>query len=255
MGTLMRPLLLVLLLCGVCSGQTIDGPDEVQLMHPQKYAISDIPEGCSTLVLYSDVIDNDPQFFKPNHFLFWSKEPGKFELSAIVINWKSQQVYQIRKVIKVIGEPGPDPPNPPDPPDPPDPLAKWQIWFFRESTDGDELTTDHHELLSGLKFRDSLEEKGHLFMGSWDISSESQANWPVKMVEKDCLVDRFGRKTCFPPIPMRSPPKDLAVEVWDKVRGDPMPRVAIAPIDGGVIQDFPLPDDVSGFWKLLESAR
>jgi hypothetical protein len=255
--------------CAVsCPAQSIDGPDEVKLMHPAWFAVSGIPDGASTLALYSDVVQNDPAYIKPNTFLFWSQEPGRFELSVIVINWKDQQAYQIRKVVNVIGDTPPVPPVPPDPPTPPDPPVPpdpplppvprpthWQVWFFRESTEGDDLTLEQHELLSGLKFRDEIEAKGDRFMGSWDVSTEAQALWPTKMIKPPCGVDRFGRQICYPPVPMKVPPEGLTSEVWDRVRGDPMPRVAIAPLDGGAVQDFPLPANVAEFWKLLENSK
>jgi hypothetical protein len=38
---------------------------------------------------------------------------------------------------------------------------------------------------------------------------------------------------------------------WDAIQGDPLPRVAIAPLGGGAVRDFPMPADSVALYKLL----
>ena len=39
---------------------------------------------------------------------------------------------------------------------------------------------------------------------------------------------------------------------WRAVDGDPLPRIALAPLDGGDISDYPLPANKEELWAMLE---
>jgi len=100
--------------------------------------------------------------------------------------------------------------------------------FFRESADMEELSKEQCTIVSSLKLREELKKRGHAFVGSFDRDS----------------IGRSG-------VPDRLKPW------WDAVKGDRMPRVALAPHtrEGGPIIDFPLPQDTAALWKLLEEGK
>lgn len=174
---------------------------------------------------------------------FPAGEPGEYR---VVVDWNYGQNQFVGHVVVVEGDSPdpplpPNPPNPPDPPDPPapNPTAKWQVMFFLESTDVDDLPAGQIELISSLAFRQSLEAAGHRFMGRYDRDS-------VMETRSTC-----NGTTCRPYLAVKS---DLA-PWWGAVKGDPLPRLAIAPIDGGDIRDFPMPADEAALYKLLEAQQ
>ena len=115
----------------------------------------------------------------------------------------------------------PEPPDPPDPPDPPNPDAKWQVMFFSERADALGYPKEQRQMLSSQSFRDELESRGHIFKGSFDDDAQ--------------ILDPL-------------------MKIWfDEIRGDLMPRVAIAPTTGGKVKDYPLPTTIAELWKLLEN--
>jgi len=162
------------------------------------------------------------------NFIWWSaKLPGRY-LVAIVVARGGELLYA--EHVLIVGtapDPDPDPPDP-DPPDPdPDPDAKWQVMFFQESDDLDNYTQGQRTMLAGRKFREELEAKGHTFLGAYDRSAV-----PKAFVEGANLQPW-----------------------WNAVKGDPLPRFAIAPVNGGTVQDFPLPKTVAKFYEALEAKR
>lgn len=180
---------------------------------------------------------------------FPAGQPGEYR---VVVDWNYQANQFVEHVVVVDGD-SPNPPLPPVPPDPPDPVdppappdppapnpaAKWQVMFFLESTDVDDLPAGQIELLSSLTFRQSLDAAGHRFMGRYDRDSVMETRSVCNGV------------TCRPYLAVKS---DLA-PWWGAVKGDPLPRIAIAPIDGGDIRDFPMPADESALYKLLEAQQ
>lgn len=117
--------------------------------------------------------------------------------------------------------PGPSPTPVPVPKPDPRPVepAKYQILFFHESGDLDNLTSAQQDMLAGLAFRSGLTAKGHVFLGSLDKNSITAAGgqWAE----------------------------------W--VKGQATPGVCLAPVAGGDVIRIPLPADEAEFWKKLES--
>jgi hypothetical protein len=154
----------------------------------------------------------------------------------IVVDWNTGQNQLAEILVMVGGDPNPpNPPDPPDPPDPPNPTSKWQVVFFHASGTLDNLPRAQIDMLSGLVFRDEVTAKGDRFVGSFNVDS-------VAKTVRTC----DGTK-CWTTYAM---PAEL-VPFFNAVKGDPMPRVAIAPINGGAVRDFPLPENAAAFWTLL----
>jgi hypothetical protein len=154
----------------------------------------------------------------------------------IVVDWNHGQDQLVDAIVQV-GK-GPDPPDPDPDPDPPlPPVSKWQVMFFHEADQLDNLPTAQVDILSGRVFREALEAKGHSFEGCYDVSA----------------VAKTGR-TCGPMGCVTPTAPDFA-PWWAAVKGDPMPRIAIAPLSGGDVRDFPLPADAAAVFKLLESTK
>jgi hypothetical protein len=110
---------------------------------------------------------------------------------------------------------------------PPQPNIKFQVMFFMESGQLDNLSDAQRNMLASLVFRDGIRQKGHVLVGIWD---------------KD-LTDPNNK------IPERYKP------YFDVINGKTLPRICIAPVDGGTIQDYPLPADEAGFWALLTGGK
>jgi hypothetical protein len=161
----------------------------------------------------------------------------------ILVDWNTGQ-DQLAEILVTVGgpgpDPGPDPPNPPDPDPPLPPLVKWQVMFFYQSDQLDNLPQSQIDMISGLVFRRALEGKGHSFAGAFDVDSVAKA------------ARLCGPRGCL--TVAAAVPNDLK-PWWAAVDGDPMPRVAIAPIGGGAVRDFPLPADETALYALLEGQK
>ena len=116
---------------------------------------------------------------------------------------------------------GPDPG--PDPPDPPPPGGKWQMMLFYEADRLDNYPEAQRQLLTSRIVRESLEQQGHRFR---------------QVVESSALSGSVSAefKTWF-----------------DAVRGKPLPRIAIAPVEGGAVREFALPTSLTALRQLLET--
>ena len=102
----------------------------------------------------------------------------------------------------------------PDPPDPPEPSGPWQIMMFYDAQYLDDYQPEKRLLLNSLILRDKLEADGHVFL---------------EALEKSDIRDG---------VPSRYTP-------WvNAVLNDPLPRIALAPLEGGKVMDFPLPENV-----------
>lgn len=114
---------------------------------------------------------------------------------------------------------GPVPPPPPPPPD-----RKWNIVIVYESGHLDNMLRGQLEIIASLVFRDRLEEAGHCLLSGGIVD-----------------VDRIGD---VPP---------TLVPYLESCEDDPMPRICIAPLEGGgVVMDFPLPETADGVFDLLQ---
>ena len=118
--------------------------------------------------------------------------------------------------------PPPFPPVPPVPPIPPPvPGGPYQILLLYDQDQLDNLPADQRALLTSLVYRQQLTAKGHRVLGVFAAQTINPAN-----------ASRF--KAYF-----------------DAVKDDPLPRIAIAKLDGGKVADFPLPANMADLKKLL----
>ena len=203
-----------LAIAAAASGQTIEGPDEVEAGVPAWFWI-DAAESGFPLLWWSDELSVDKQHILQGHGLFFAKTPGEYWVRGLVIAWETHSVIQLQKRVVVSGVgPGPPPPPPPG--------AK-QVCFFRESGTITSLPFPQRILLSGLVIRDELKAAGHTFVGSFD-------------------PDETG--------PDGNVPEPLAP--WFRaVRDAKLPAMLVAPKNGGTIEVHPCPADAAGLWKLL----
>lgn len=123
--------------------------------------------------------------------------------------------------------PGPTPPDPgpepkPEPQPDPQPTKHWQVAFFLESNNLDNLTAAQQALLASLLVRKDLEAKGHRLVGVFD-------------------PDSAGTVT------------DPGLKAWFQAAASKAPCVAIAPMEGGTIRVYSLPADKDALLKLLEN--
>jgi len=166
-----------------------------------------------------------PPHLVDRHGLFFTKTKGEHVLRAVAVSIVTidgqavPRVVFLRETIQVgEPEPGPDPPNPG-----PTPGGPWQVAIFHESDNRDNMSSDQLELLVGLGFRDEIEADGHRWVASFD-------------------VDELGPSGV---VPARVRPFFQAAKDHAK------PCVALAPVDGGAIQCYPLPKDAAAFKRLL----
>jgi hypothetical protein len=110
----------------------------------------------------------------------------------------------------------------PDPDPDPDPDQKYQIGFFFESKNKTKLSSDQKTILNSLLIRQELTKRGHSILGFFDKDIRSPGGIPPKLEPW-----------------------------WEAIKGDPLPRIAIAPVDGGEIDDFPLPANPPALWEML----
>ena len=115
-----------------------------------------------------------------------------------------------------VGEvPVPVPPIPPVPPI----HGPWQIVMFYDQDQLDNLPAEQRALLTSLAYRQKLEAAGHLVLGVFAIQSVH-------------INSKFAA-------------------YLDAVKGDPMPRVALASLQGGQVVDAPLPASFADLETLL----
>lgn len=108
--------------------------------------------------------------------------------------------------------------------DGPDPIpgGPFQLMFFYDADQLDDYPPSQRQLLTSLVVRKNLEESGHNV---------------VEILEKSAVDAAVVAK--YP--------------VWiNAVKGDPLPRVAIAPKDGGPVADFQLPSSYEALEALLK---
>lgn len=208
---------------------TIVGPvGPVPLKSVSWVSLEGLAAGCTATFFPSEQLTVGPPHLQPGHGIFWSDKVGKFSISAVVVDWEARTLTPLTYTITVGTSPDPDPgPDPdPDPEPDPQPGRRWQIMFFQESGDLDDLPRGQVELLSSLSLREELAAAGHYVLGVSDKDACSTGTCPVKLRP-----------------------------FWSAVTGDPMPRVALAPIGGGSVKDYPLPADKAGLFKLLENPQ
>lgn len=221
-----RIVLLVCLLVAAhapAADPTIVGPvGPVGVKSVSWVSLEGLTAGCTATFFPSEQLTVGPPHIQPGHGLFWSDKVGKFTVSAVVVDWEARTLTPLTYSITVGTAPDPDPDPDPDP----QPNRRWQIMLFHESADLDNLPRGQVELLSSLSLREELTSAGHYLLGVYDDDACSTGNCPVKLRP-----------------------------FWSAIAGDPMPRVALAPIGGGNVKDYPLPADRAGLLKLLEDPK
>ncbi len=115
-------------------------------------------------------------------------------------------------------DPEPDPPLPPQD-------KKYQIVIFLVADEIEKLPDPQRELATSLKVREDLRDLGHEV---------------VQVIDDDEIKEG---------VPVRWKP-------WIKaVLGRQLPQVALAPINGGPIKSYDLPDNYAGLLRLLEGGQ
>lgn len=148
------------------------------------------------------------------HYVFavdWNGEPKELLLHRLEVGGGSDP------------PPGPDPPDPPDPPTP----GIFHIVIFYESGDleeKDKLTDQQVQMIASLKFKKTLEQKGHRL---WTFDSD--------------LTGPKGMPEAWRPW-------------WNALEGHGLPAVVLGRVeDSGVVirKTHPLPKTVDGLWELI----
>lgn len=116
-------------------------------------------------------------------------------------------------------------PIPPPPPPPPPPDQKWQVVIIYELDDRDNYSRGQQVILTSLEFRARLKKEGHRLV-------------PGGIVDQD-VIDADGAIA-----------KELA-PYFSASEGDPLPRICIAPLGGGRVLDFVLPETEQAVFDLL----
>lgn len=117
----------------------------------------------------------------------------------------------------LVGE-DPDPPPPPPPP----PNDEYQLVMFYDGNQLDNYPQNQRMLLTSRELRNRIQSKGHQFL---------------QVVEKSGITTN---------------PSGPLAEFIASVVGDALPRLAIRPVSGGPVQDFPLPAGEGELMALLE---
>jgi len=105
----------------------------------------------------------------------------------------------------------------------PQPEGKYQVLFYVESANLENLSRDQQEFLGSLVFRGELKAAGHELLGIFD-------------------KDTVGPDNEIPDY----------LEPWvAAIVSQPLPVMAVQPVNGGTISVFPLPDSEDGVWEKL----
>ena len=191
------------------------------------------PEPGKWIVFASGFLPVQPIVLDGGKTVLWEGDPGDYAVIYLPPG-DGQPVVQ-RVTLGGVKPPDPQPDPEPDPQPPPQP-AKWQVAIFVESADLDTMPLPQLEITSSLVFRKTLESSGHKLLGVWD-------------------KDRPTTTVCEGGVCRQVPTGGKHDAFWAAVSGDPLPRVAIAPLGGGPVQDFPLPATAAELLQLLQEAR
>jgi len=229
---------LATLLVATAAWAQIDVPDEVD---PYRLVVATlatpIPDGAYLADGGWEVIGatstQAPDTRTDGATLVWTGPPGEYTIiydgvllqDVSFVDGDGNQVtirsyvgrIKERATCTIGGEPDPGP----DPPDPPSPGGPYQIMLFYRADQLDNLPEPQRQLLTSRKVRDRLAEDGHVLLEALEEGS-------------------LGGSV---------PPR---YKTWvDAVVGDPLPRIAIAPKEGGKVKDFDLPANVDLLLALL----
>jgi len=107
--------------------------------------------------------------------------------------------------------------------DDPPPSGPWQIMMFYDGDQLDNYPAAQRALLTSLAIRIQLKNHGHI------------------------LHEILEKKAISVGVPSKYQ------SYVDAVKGDPLPRIALAPKDGGTVMDFPLPENREALQVLLNA--
>jgi len=122
--------------------------------------------------------------------------------------------------------PDPDPPLPPEP-EPPVPGVKHQVVIVFEREELDNLPRAQQVIIASLTFRERLAKAGHRLVAVVDQHSQGADG---------------------------TAPAELTAYLA-ACEGDPLPRICLAPLAGGKVQDFPLPLTEDAVFELLDKGE
>jgi len=191
------------------------------------------PEPGKWIVFAAGFLPVQPVLLDGGKTILWEGDAGDYAVIYLPPG-DAQPVVQ-RVTLGDAKPPDPQPDPDPDPQPPPTP-TKWQVAIFVESADLDTMPLPQLEITSSLVFRKTLESSGHKLLGVWD-------------------KDRPTTTVCDGDVCRQVPVGGKHDAYWAAISGDPLPRIAIAPIGGGAVQDFPLPATAAELLQLLQEAR
>lgn len=201
--------------------------------HGKSLGSASAPEPGKWIVFAAGFMPVQPVLLDGGKAILWEGEAGDYAVIYLPPG-DAQPVVQ-RVTLGDAKPPDPQPDPEPDPQPPPQPV-KWQVAIFVESADLDTMPLPQLEITSSLVFRKTLESSGHKLLGVWD-------------------KDRPTTTVCDGDVCRQVPVGGKHDAYWAAISGDPLPRIAIAPIGGGTVQDFPLPPTAAELLKLLQEAR
>lgn len=208
----------------------ITGPDKLEPKQVGFYLAEDVAPEMALIFWPESYLRTGPPYFLPLVSMMQADEPGEYQIRAMAIwivsspSGPRPAAVPLTKTVLVEGEI--------DPP-PPDPEGPYQVAFFHQADTRDNLPTEQLAILSGLTFRQELIKRGHGFVGLFD-PDEARPNRPLPADVKP-FFDAIDADPATPGIQ----PK-------------PLPRMAIAPKEGGKVVTFPLPQNAAAFWRLLK---
>lgn len=214
---------------------TLQAPAQISVLPTQGKSLgsASAPEPGKWIVFAAGFLPVQPVLMDGGKSIVWEGDAGDYAVIYLPPG-DAQPVVQ-RVTLGDAKPPDPQPDPEPDPQPPPQPV-KWQVAIFVESADLDTMPLPQLEITSSLVFRKTLESSGHKLLGVWD-------------------KDRPTTTVCDGDVCRQVPVRGKHDAYWAAISGDPLPRVAIAPIGGGAVQDFPLPASAAELLQLLQEAR
>ena len=201
--------------CAVAFGQTITvKPDGGRLL-----GYAGAPEAGRWVVFAAGFLEVKPEIISDGKAIVWQGPAGEY---AVVFFGSDSSEPVVQKVVLGGGVPDPFPPGPKPPePKPPVPGGPYQILLLYDTEQLDNLPPEQRDLLTSLVYRQKLVAAGHRVLGVFAAQTINPAN-----------ASKF--KVFF-----------------DAVKDDPLPRIAIARLEGGKVADFALPANMADLEKLL----
>lgn len=212
----------------------IDVPEEIQSPPNPIVATvdADIPEGAQSKGRWEIEGGAEAQFIKANgNTVYIWAQPGEYVLSYtgmwVDFDAKTFDFIEEQASVLVTTEDTPDPDPEPDPdpdpdPDPePDPADEYQVLILHDADMLSRLPRAQRDILISRKRWQQLEDAGHKLLRVFDVfdAGEEASEHHQKFL--------------------------------DAMEGKTIPRVAIAPREGGTIETFPLPEDFDALMQRL----